>query len=93
MWVDKLRSEITMKRFVKRIFVWWKLKLHFSWTLDFWLDLGIRQNIICQLLQWAISPKFSPSKILYRTVIDAAKQTDIYHHLRVLLAEREDVSF
>ena len=37
-------------------------------ALDFWLDLGIRQNIICQLLLWAISPKFSPSKILYRTV-------------------------
>ena len=31
--------------------------------------LGIRQNIIRQFLLWVISPKFSPSKILYRTVI------------------------
>ena len=47
-----------------------------SWNLDiidFQLDLGIRQNIICQLLQWAISPKFSPSKILYRTVHNKCK--------------------
>jgi len=30
--------------------------------------LGIRQNIICHSLLWAISPKNSPSKILYRMV-------------------------
>ena len=38
-------------------------------ALDFWLDLGIRQNIIRQLLQWAILLKFSPSKILYCMVL------------------------
>ena len=72
-WEHKLRSEITMKRFaVKRVFVWWKLKIYFSWvllsSLDFWQDLGICQNIIRQLLQWAILPKFFPTKILYRMV-------------------------
>ena len=41
----------------------------FTDALDFQLYLGIRQNIICQLLPWTISPKFSPSKILYRTVV------------------------
>jgi len=30
--------------------------------------LGIHQNIIHQFLLWAISPKFSPSKILHYTV-------------------------
>ena len=67
---DNLRSEITMKRFVKRAFCSVKAETSFFLdALDFRLDLGIRQNIICQLLQWAISPKFSPSKILYRSVL------------------------
>ena len=58
-----------MKRFVKRAFCSVKAETSFFLdALDFRLDLGIRQNIIHQLLQWAISPKFSPSKILYRTV-------------------------
>ena len=31
--------------------------------------LGIQQNIICQFLVWIVSLKFSPSKILYCTVL------------------------
>ena len=42
--------------------------LFFLGALYFRLHLGIHQNIIHQFLQWAISPTFSPSKILYRTV-------------------------
>ena len=44
-------------------------------ALDFWLDLGIRQNIIGQFLQWAILPKFTPSKILYGMVSTTNKYT------------------
>ena len=66
---DNLHSEITMKHFIKQAFYLMKAETSFFLdALDFQLDLGICQNIICQLLQWAISPKFSPSKILYRTV-------------------------
>ena len=49
---DNLRSEITMKRFVKQAFCSVKAETSFFLdTLDFRLDLGIRQNIIRQLLQ------------------------------------------
>ena len=61
-WEDKLRSEITIKYFVKQLC---SVKVETSFfldALDFWLDWGIRQNIIRQLLQWAIMPKFSSSK-------------------------------
>ena len=59
-----------MKHFVKQAFCSVKAETSFFLdALDFRLDLGIRQNIIRQLLQWAISPKFSPSKILYCIVL------------------------
>ena len=41
-----------MKRFVKQAFCSVKAETSFFLdALDFWLDLGIRQNIIRQLLQ------------------------------------------
>ena len=49
---DNLRGEITTKGFVKRAFCSVKAETSFFLdALDFWLDLGIRQNIIHQLLQ------------------------------------------
>ena len=47
-------------------------------ALYFRLDSGIHQNIICQFLQWAITPKFSSSKILYRTVCINYIRTLVY---------------
>ena len=41
-----------MKRFIRRAFYLVKAETSFFLdALDFQLDLGIRQNIICQLLQ------------------------------------------
>ena len=37
-------------------------------TLGTLVIMDIHQNIICQFLVWTVSPKFSPSKLLYRMV-------------------------
>ena len=51
--------------FGKWFFVYWKLKLHtYFFIISCWLGHSPKY-IIHQVLQWAILPKFSPSKILH----------------------------
>jgi len=47
--------------------------------------LDIHQSIICQFLLWATSPKFSPSKILYRIHHIQPVRSDIQSNIESLI--------